>query len=272
MGSLGFLWAQGKGFGYWSDASSTDKIRDLLDCYSLKKWGWVIYRCTYGDDSAWQQFLQQLTDYQTQEVLRRRNNADDLVPSYNWIVIEDPATLDGATKDEVRRRFKKLRTSLVKDEVPDHLEDYKKRRLPSECPRYNFCIHVGSEAVESVLREGVPYNGNSGPTTSHVNLIRADDAWDVPDFDRFDWAQHKAGKQAKKKRRREWRIRSTEKNDDESEDDEYDHREAEIEGCRLYDVGWTKVRADSLIYAYSVLQKVWLWRAFYKRPPQVMEC
>jgi hypothetical protein len=274
MTAMGLLWAQGKGgVSYWSTASSADMIRDLNDCYGLKKWGWVIYRCTYGDDPAWHRFLDQLKDHQT-ELLRETYRADDLVPSWDWIVQEDPA-LDGATKDEVRRRYRQLRTSLVEAEVPDDIADFKKQALGRESPRYNFCIHVGSEALESVLREGFTYTTGTNPTTSHVNLVRVDDGWDLPDFDRFDWAKYEAEKVAGKEQGGESSDGAVEEDDedyDDDEDDEYDDLQPEVEGSRLTDVGWMKVRADSLIQAYSLLQKVWMWDNFYTRPPQVMEC
>jgi hypothetical protein len=277
MVDFGLRWAQGKGFGYWSRARPADKVRDLIDFYGVKKWGWVIYRCTYGDDAAWHQFIERLHAYHTEEVLGDRFNAEDLVPSYDWIVQEDPATLDGATKDEVRRRFKQLRTSLIEAEVPSDLEHDKIVTLAAESPRYNFCIHVGAEALESVLREGFTYTTATNPTTSHVTLVRADGFWEMPDFDRFDWAKHEAEKEAEKTQGRESSDGTIEEDgddddEDDYEDDEYDDHEAEIEGSRLHDVGWMKVRADSLVHAYSVLQKVVMWDRLYKRPPQVMEC
>jgi hypothetical protein len=279
MGDLGLLWAEGKNIKYWSRSSEADQIRDLNTCYGLKKWGWVIYRCTYGDDAAWQRFVNELHDYH-KTLLRDELQAEDLIPSYDWIVKEDP-TLDGATKDEVRRRFRQFRTSLLEAEVPDDLEERKKQAILWEWPRYNFCIHVGAEALESVLREGVAYNGNTNPaTTSHVNLVRADSSWDMPDFDRFDWAKYEAEKEAEKKK--QGRDSSDEvmhegNGDDEDdyyddEDDQFDDGEPEIEGSRLHDVGWMKLSAECHIQAYAALQKVDLWDGRYLRPPLVLEC
>jgi hypothetical protein len=202
--------------------------------------------------------------------------ADDLVPSYDWFVVEDPA-LDGASKDEVRRRFRQLRTSLLETELPDDLDDYKKLAITNEWPRYNFCIHVGSEALQSALDQGCAYSTPTSPSSSHVNVIRADDSWENPDFDRFDWAKYEAVKEIEKKRRREsddGAVEGDEDDDeeDDDEDDEFDGPEPEIEGSRLHDVGRMKVRADSLLQAYASLQKVWSWDHIYQRPPLMVEC
>jgi hypothetical protein len=276
MMSMGLLWAEGKGFGYWSNASTTDRMRDLNNCYGLQKWGWVVYRCTYGDDPAWHRFIEMLIEDHTEYLTDEFVHAEDLIPSYDWVVQEDPS-LEGATKDEVRRRFRQFRTSLREAETPATLEDHKKLALIQECPRYNFCIHVGAEALQSVLREGCAYTGPAKLTSSHVNLVRADDSWDLPDFDRFDWAQYETQKEAERQLRRESNNRVAEEADDDEddfeddEDDEYDDREVEIEGSRLNDVGWMKVRISSLIEVYALLQRVWTWDNIYSRPPQVAE-
>jgi len=49
--------AQGRDLQYWSETVVTERINDMLNYYSLQKWGFVIYRCTYGDDSAWDRFM-----------------------------------------------------------------------------------------------------------------------------------------------------------------------------------------------------------------------
>jgi hypothetical protein len=100
---MGLLFAQGKGAGYASNSSEAERVRDLNTFYDLKKWGWVIYRCTYGDDNAWSRFIDRLNRHKD-AVLRDDYQTPDLIGSYAWNVQEDPA-LDGATKDEVRRRF-----------------------------------------------------------------------------------------------------------------------------------------------------------------------
>ena len=83
------------------------------------KWGFVIYRGTYADDSLWLKALALLKS-NAYELLRsfdidvKLNHPDNstpgceelLGPDLQWTVIEDRATLDGATKDAVRARFR----------------------------------------------------------------------------------------------------------------------------------------------------------------------
>lgn len=97
--------------------------------------------------------------------------------------------------------------------------------------------------------------------TGYVNIVRADETWDLPDFDRFDWKSYKA--------------LDADKDDHEDEDedeDNYDEGEPEIEGSRLYDVGWMMVDATSLVpAAYSAFIKSSSWDRLYCRLPKIME-
>jgi hypothetical protein len=43
-----------------------------------RKWGYVIFRCTYGDDASWERFI---TDQQTK--------AEDTYEQLDWTVQED---------------------------------------------------------------------------------------------------------------------------------------------------------------------------------------
>lgn len=60
MAPHGLLFAQGKPTDYFSKASAAKKIRNLQAFYGLPKWSFVVYRCTYGDDESWAQFMSRL--------------------------------------------------------------------------------------------------------------------------------------------------------------------------------------------------------------------
>jgi len=49
---MGSLLAQEKGTTYTLDASEPQPIQDLLNFCGLQKRGFIVYRCTYGDDEA----------------------------------------------------------------------------------------------------------------------------------------------------------------------------------------------------------------------------
>lgn len=76
----------------------------------------------------------------------------------------------------------------------------------------------------------------------YVNVVRADEDWDQPDFDRFDWKNYESSKA------RNVENRGGDENEDEDEDD-YDEGEPEIEGSRLHDVGRMMVNVTSLVPA-----------------------
>lgn len=265
MGHMGLLFAQDKGAAYTLDSSEAQRIRDLKDFYGLQIWGFVMYRCTYGDDDAWSRFIGRL-DRQRDHMLREYCKAPDLIDSYDWHFQEDTA-LEGATKDEVRRRFRRWVSAQAQTEIPAGLEDYKKQALMRENPRYNFCMHVDAEAMNSVLEQPDAYIANGAILSGHVNLVRADESWDLPDFDRFEWSSRFYTSQIQQ------HVESFDGNDeDDADDDEYDEGEPELEGSRLHDVGWMTVKVHSLIpEMYATLVKSYLWDKMYRRPPALVE-
>lgn len=95
----------------------------------------------------------------------------------------------------------------------------------------------------------------------YVNLIRADRSWDHPDFSVFDWARWDP----------ERRERGAEVDEEDEEEEMYDEREPEIEGCRLADVGWMKVSVNDLLPSlYFPFVDDSRWDYFYLRPPTIM--
>lgn len=243
-----------------------ERVHRLLTTHRLEKWGFVIYRCTYTDDHAWARFMEVLD--QEREALRTYQwtveDPDDPIPgelirTLDWSVQEDPVGLEGASKDEVRRRFRRMLADdgLMAEESENGIVTVVSR---FENPRWNFCVHVDQAAMESVLRDGedmaLDSKGRRRPRyrfQGYVNLIRADDSWERPDYDRYDWASHKAP-------------------EGEDEDDLHDDLEEEIEGCRLADVGWMKVRFGSLVPSlYDALMEAHMWDPLYVRPPGVAE-
>lgn len=66
-----------------------------------------------------------------------------------------------------------------------------------------------------------------------------------------------------------WRMRPEEEyayfREEEGMEDLFDEGEEPLEGCRLYDVGWMKVRLTSLVPYYSRVDD--LWEELYRLPP-----
>jgi hypothetical protein len=88
----------------WYDLSTERKIQWMLS-HGDRKWGWVIYRCTYkpGFDSHWDAFKRRLNKKMCEDIAK--SDAPDIADKMDWVVIEDPS-LEGASLDELRRRFR----------------------------------------------------------------------------------------------------------------------------------------------------------------------
>lgn len=75
------------------------EFRDKLLANPNQKWGFVVYRCTYLDDAAWQSFMYRLK-LQTKLNLEA-DDATELDGRIDWAVQEDPS-LDGADAKMVK--------------------------------------------------------------------------------------------------------------------------------------------------------------------------
>ncbi|KAI1302208.1 hypothetical protein F5Y03DRAFT_362040 [Xylaria venustula] len=81
--------------------------RHMLDT-GFDTWGFIVYRCTYDDDAAWDRYMQALKDEAHRDLVW--NGREWLIEQYaQWTAIEDNETLDGASKQKVRERFVRWR-------------------------------------------------------------------------------------------------------------------------------------------------------------------
>lgn len=84
---------------------SISRLRDNLRLTAQKKWGFVIYRCTYGDDAMWHRFLQ-ICNERIVLIFNKHGEDHNLLNDLDLKVFSD-VTLDGATKADVRARVNK---------------------------------------------------------------------------------------------------------------------------------------------------------------------
>jgi len=212
--------------------TETERINDMLNHYGLQKWGFVIYRCTYEDDSAWDRFMHRLN---TSKDCMLIDTYDDkyLARRLNWNVQQDPS-LNRATKDQVRDVFRAWVDTDARSEIPTSAEhQHNLKALLHDNPRYKYCIHVDAELMRSVL-DGPPPTKSDLHGVSYVNLIRADDSWEA-------WVKEPA--------------------------EFHDECEPELEGRTSFDVGWMKVPVDRLIpKVYERLVDDFMWDCFCVRP------
>lgn len=69
-----------------------DQVKEHLRTHPDEKWGFTVYRCTYGDNEAWERMMSRLR-LQAQLNLEARGE-EDLYPRIDWAVQENP-TWDG---------------------------------------------------------------------------------------------------------------------------------------------------------------------------------
>lgn len=230
--------AQDRDLQYWSETVETERIRDMLNYYGLTKWGFIIYRCTYGDDGAWDRFMHRLNAHKDDALIDKYDDKY-LAHHLDWNVQQDPS-LDRATKDQVRERFRTWVATDARTEFPTSA-DYQDKihRLLHENPRYKYCVHVDAESMQSVL-DGPPPTEPDLHGVSHVNLIRADYAWE-------------AGEKESAKLR--------------DEGEPQDEGEPELEGRTSRDVGWMRVAVQGLVpEVHETLVNDMMWAVFYVRP------
>lgn len=156
---------------YATYLNSVDEIERGIQLDKHRKWGLVIYRCTYESDTEWTEFMSRLSN-QIQNALEFYNGLD-MLSSLDTTVFEDRAGLDGASKSAVREQFKNWTTTAPEAEQGTHA---------AESQRYRYCIHVDAEALESVVHyaEAPPLPEARGP--GFVNLVSRDWEPDASDL------------------------------------------------------------------------------------------
>ncbi|KAF2996790.1 hypothetical protein E8E13_000202 [Curvularia kusanoi] len=210
-------------------------MRGLQICFSslpeIKNWGWVIYRCTYSDDALWSKFRDRVENHSRQSIAQ--SDAPEIAERLEWMWVEDPSSLDGASTAALRVRFR----AWAADEVARQPGNYQ----PTVIPRFRYFIKIDQDALDS-LTEWISHE------------IWSDDA-----FVKFVDGN--------------WEPLTESEQDEEHEDDEWGKEVVEpIEGCTEEDVGWMRI-APLMISAdfYDVLSgDENQWITFYERPPSIV--
>ncbi|KAG2419931.1 hypothetical protein HFD88_004728 [Aspergillus terreus] len=104
-------------------------------------WGFLVYRCTYRDDKAWQRMVQYIQDH-AQSWLESEQRTD-LIPSHDPVFLNDKTKFDGATSHDVRDHFDiwaQAQTSQTND--PSWFK---------YAARYEFCVFVDDICLESLV-------------------------------------------------------------------------------------------------------------------------
>ncbi|RHZ60756.1 hypothetical protein CDV55_101619 [Aspergillus turcosus] len=160
-----------------NEIASLDLYLSLFDLKPDVTWGFNIYRCSYGNDKAWQRMLQ-LIDKNVRQSLEIED-AKDLYPRHKPVIVEDKENLEGATSHDVRDHF----IAWVAEELPrvvsrperffaeEESNEAGLRREWTLGTRYNFCLFVDDICMESLDEMKLPVVkllwGQWGPLEPH---------------------------------------------------------------------------------------------------------
>ncbi|GIC87607.1 uncharacterized protein Aud_003992 [Aspergillus udagawae] len=217
-----------------------DRVEKALKEAGLRTWGFPIYRCTYQNDSNWAEFLDRYR-WHISDMLKNYNGLD-MLDSFQTTVVEDRALFEGASTATIREHFQRWATTAIQEESggsPDMI-----RYSNVEAARYQFCLFVDEESLQSVLRAPIDDCINKD---AFVNMLYG---WwkpeSIEDFSQED-------------------LEDVEKPED-LLDDGYDP----IEGCTLRDVGWMKVAlCDAGLEGFIKMGEYGEWERLYERPHEI---
>lgn len=109
------------------------------------KWGFLIYRCAYGDDALWERYLAHLKEASIEDL--DYCGRKELLKQYmQWTVIENPEALGGASKSDVRKQFTEwafLRSEERDGAGAEHPLSYR-------LPRFAYCLYVDQRCLDTL--------------------------------------------------------------------------------------------------------------------------
>ncbi|KAI1742855.1 hypothetical protein F4680DRAFT_411894 [Xylaria scruposa] len=123
----------------------------------FETWGFLIYRCTYGDNEAWNRYMEAFKERVHHEL--EYHGRDWLLEQYaQWTVVEDEETLNGASKQQVRERFVQWRDQhSVSQELSEAVMLARQSAFwathPStRLPRFTYCLYVDQKCLDTLKR------------------------------------------------------------------------------------------------------------------------
>ncbi|KAK1752212.1 hypothetical protein QBC47DRAFT_416688 [Echria macrotheca] len=152
-----------------SPQSATKNILDTLHHFGHSKWGFVIYRTTYtpASDTAWARFTQLVTAQSNAEMSDPQVPAE-VAAACEWTFVSDPETLDGASRDDLRRRF---RAWAADAEISENPGGVARDRYGFRAQRYVYFVLVDEEVLRSI-GDG---DGGGGLEGGWVKFVRCEE-------------------------------------------------------------------------------------------------
>ncbi|OQO11822.1 hypothetical protein B0A48_03549 [Cryoendolithus antarcticus] len=194
------------------------------------KWGWVIYRCSYEDDVAWERFKQIITQRTRDQILK--SDAPEALDSLAWTFVDDRPTLEDIPINQLRSLFKDWAAMAIQTEQP-RATDHK---LQLSGPRYNYFVQVDEHALNAVVSptEQDPFRGG---------LVKFVDAIWTPHAEAFPG---------------------------QIEEPSPENVHEPIDGCTEENVGWILISPGMIGAHFYEASYTFTdaWYAYYVRPPE----
>ncbi|KAM0326097.1 hypothetical protein ACHAQA_006690 [Verticillium albo-atrum] len=207
--------------GYQPATTGYPSIVNQRASTGFAKWGFVIYRGTYDNDTRWETFITLLKASLVEE-LQYVEQEDELGPDLEWTIIEDRTNLEGASKDNVRAQFLEwvAARSVERDGVQANVP-----WLVKYVPRFRYCLYVDEASFGSITAHRVRMTGQWCLDGGKVVIIDGTHGHNDEE----------------------------EKEEDDSEESEEDDGYTSVEGNTSYDVGWAYIDAIGLGDLYASL-------------------
>ncbi|KAG5757128.1 hypothetical protein H9Q70_000269 [Fusarium xylarioides] len=121
-------------------------IRDMQET-EFKRWGFVIYRSVYTEESQaqWESYIE-FFKATVEDKLKHLELWTLLEPHLEWIIMEDCEALNNATKGQVRDKFSQWASERSDERDGAGAED----PLAVLLPRYRYCVYVNQKCLNTV--------------------------------------------------------------------------------------------------------------------------
>ncbi|KAK2791559.1 hypothetical protein FQN52_004748 [Onygenales sp. PD_12] len=229
-----------------------------------KTWGFVVYRCSYDDEEAWQQMLELIGGHV--ESYLEGEGMEDLWLSHELVIREDRGRFDGASPAMIRADFERWVDGEM-EKLPKSLEEAAERREQEE-----------DEEDEEIEEDEDADGGDDSSNKSYEELKTQ-----IASATRYNFcvfvddicleSQEHMTEPVIKILKREWEPSTPEPVEEEEEGKErsqlqlhLDWEDGKTENEKE-DVGWMYIPVLSTVGHYDILHDPAKWKENYYRPP-----
>ncbi|KAI3318139.1 hypothetical protein HD806DRAFT_325466 [Xylariaceae sp. AK1471] len=152
----------------WCDLSTERKIQWHINAGDAE-WGWVVYRTCYKPefDTAWE-IVKSATEKRARQRIAQ-SDAPDIADKMDWVFVEDRESLEGVSRNELKRRFR----DWARAENPSWNVDEAKYSRGS---RFTYFVQVDEPTLLSIATGSDAYPlGKGSKRCPYVKIVRG---WD----------------------------------------------------------------------------------------------